>query len=575
MANRFWVGGTATWDATAGTKWATTSGGGGGAAVPTSSDAVFFDGASGAITVTTSGSSTDTCLSIDFTGFTGTFDHASGTTVIVAGSATFVSGMTYTVAETSILQFTAAATLTTGGKLIAKVQQSSNSALTLGDNLSFAAFKTCSLNLVSALASLNMNGFSISGNSATNRVLILSNTIGSAKSITNATTSFSNADFRDITFSSASSLDLSAITGLSGDCGGNTITGGGSTLTFTTGATQTVTGSTGNWSTASWSGRVPLPQDDVVISLTAGQTLTADMPRIGKSISFGTSTNFTMTLAHTMYGSLDLTGMGTLIESVSSLDLEGRTAGLTVTSAGKSHTRAFRIASIGGTYTFQDAFSSSNTLQHSSGTLTVSNFSVTASTYTGNLVVGTTRITNPGNGTWTISGQSTIWDTSLSGHTWNQQGETIYLTSIAAATKTFAGGGKTFYALKIAAASVGSDIVVITGANTFNQIYTDGGGTKAITLPGSATTTIVSSQGLNNGTNVITFTASAGSATVAKSGGGTVQWNYVNLTNIPASTTNTWYAGTNSTDGGGNTNWLFQDAPVSARPNKMCLMGIG
>jgi hypothetical protein len=29
MANRYWVGGTATWDATAGTKWATTSGGAG------------------------------------------------------------------------------------------------------------------------------------------------------------------------------------------------------------------------------------------------------------------------------------------------------------------------------------------------------------------------------------------------------------------------------------------------------------------------------------------------------------------------------------------------------------------
>ena len=44
MADRFWVGGSATWDATAGTKWATTTGGGGGAAVPTAADDVRFDG---------------------------------------------------------------------------------------------------------------------------------------------------------------------------------------------------------------------------------------------------------------------------------------------------------------------------------------------------------------------------------------------------------------------------------------------------------------------------------------------------------------------------------------------------
>jgi hypothetical protein len=43
MANRYWVGGTATWDNTAGTKWATTSGGAGGSTAPTAADDVFFD----------------------------------------------------------------------------------------------------------------------------------------------------------------------------------------------------------------------------------------------------------------------------------------------------------------------------------------------------------------------------------------------------------------------------------------------------------------------------------------------------------------------------------------------------
>lgn len=76
MANRYWVGGTDSWDATAGSKWALTSGGTGGEAVPTSSDDVFLDANSGAVTVTVSG--TRECNNLDFTGFTGGF-AGSGT----------------------------------------------------------------------------------------------------------------------------------------------------------------------------------------------------------------------------------------------------------------------------------------------------------------------------------------------------------------------------------------------------------------------------------------------------------------------------------------------------------------
>ena len=47
MAARYWVGGTANWDNTAGTKWALTSGGAGGQAVPTAADDVYIDSGSG------------------------------------------------------------------------------------------------------------------------------------------------------------------------------------------------------------------------------------------------------------------------------------------------------------------------------------------------------------------------------------------------------------------------------------------------------------------------------------------------------------------------------------------------
>lgn len=48
MADRYWVGGTGTWDGSNTTNWSTSSGGSGGASVPTSADNVIFDNGSDA-----------------------------------------------------------------------------------------------------------------------------------------------------------------------------------------------------------------------------------------------------------------------------------------------------------------------------------------------------------------------------------------------------------------------------------------------------------------------------------------------------------------------------------------------
>lgn len=100
MAARYWVGGTANWDGTAGTKWAATSGGAGGESVPTAADDVYLDANSGAVTVTIA--ATAPCRSLNCTGFTGTLSHGAFGLNIGDGTAgagnvalKFVSGMTY------------------------------------------------------------------------------------------------------------------------------------------------------------------------------------------------------------------------------------------------------------------------------------------------------------------------------------------------------------------------------------------------------------------------------------------------------------------------------------------------
>lgn len=115
MANRYWVGGTANWDATAGSKWALTSGGTGGEAVPTSADDVFFDANSGAVTVTKT--SFSSCKNLDFSGFTGTF--AGSSTISIFGSLVLDNSMTRTFTGALLFSATSSVTLTFDGVSLA------------------------------------------------------------------------------------------------------------------------------------------------------------------------------------------------------------------------------------------------------------------------------------------------------------------------------------------------------------------------------------------------------------------------------------------------------------------------
>lgn len=152
---RYWVGGSASWDSTVGTKWATTSGGAGGAPVPTASDDVYFDAASGGVTCTVSGARN--CKSLTCTGFTGTLAGAAGNSISVAGSVVLASGMTYTLALITMLA-SAAASLTTAGKSLVglTIQNSAGITCTLQDAL------TCSGTLTLASGGLDANNKNIS-----------------------------------------------------------------------------------------------------------------------------------------------------------------------------------------------------------------------------------------------------------------------------------------------------------------------------------------------------------------------------------------------------------------------------
>jgi hypothetical protein len=128
MADRYWVGGDGTWNASLTTNWSTSSGGAGGASAPTSADNVIFDAASNigtsAFTVTLSGTAASPSVCNDFTtgGAGGALDGvmnlritSSATRWEVYGNLTFpATNFTYVAASNSRLSFKA----TTTGKTV-------------------------------------------------------------------------------------------------------------------------------------------------------------------------------------------------------------------------------------------------------------------------------------------------------------------------------------------------------------------------------------------------------------------------------------------------------------------------
>jgi hypothetical protein len=157
MANRYWVGGTGTWDASGTSHWSDTSGGSSGFSVPIFSDNVFIDANSGTGTIT---ADYFLCADFDCTGYTGTFVmNAFGTPY---GNFTLSSGMTYSTAASKSLNFLGGNTsITTNGHPVVFTVFKPGSTLTLLDDLTIESGRVFSFNA----GTLDMNGFNFTGDS--------------------------------------------------------------------------------------------------------------------------------------------------------------------------------------------------------------------------------------------------------------------------------------------------------------------------------------------------------------------------------------------------------------------------
>lgn len=359
------------------------------------------------------------------------------------------------------------------------------------------ANKTDALTIAAGTTVTCTGTFTCDGNSSINRVLVQTETPGTAGTINAATVSVTNSDFRDITGAGAGSWNLSAVSGLSGDCGGN------SGITFTTAASQQYDGTAGNWSTAArWTSRVPLPQDDVTFA-TSSAAVTLDMPRVGKNVNFtnysGTLT-WTTGLGQTFYGSLTLSsGMTNSFGNTVNWVLAGR-GSFTFDSAGKTFTGTNMSTTInapGGTYTLASAYTTGHSITHNTGTFNTAGYTVTCSAFASSSTL--TRSLNCSSSTINLTVLSgSPWTISSGSPTVNMGTSEIVFSTASASTRTFQGGGYTYNKLTYTVAN-STGALAVTSSNTFESVNVGSG--RGFLLQSNSTNIIKSwtGSGQNNG----------------------------------------------------------------------------
>lgn len=373
----------------------------------------------------------------------------------------------------------------------------------------------------------------ITGNSNVNRLYLYYGTItnstpGTAVINNNgATVNLNYIDFRDINFTTP--IDLSSNS--SGDCGGNT------NITFTLSQDQHWINTSGsNWSdTTSWTSRVPLPQDDVYMDcfFNASQSVTADMPRLGKTIDWTGATgspNFLLSTPVLIFGGLNLTGVGTFVPSTKNFHFYGRNSFSLDLAGSTIYAPAFYM--INGNITFNSDINCSAKLDIRHGSINANNFNVTTPIIES--YQGGNRTLIMGNGTWNITGSATILN--LGGSTIICNSSLIEISSISSDSKTLSMGANTFNNLTIYGGGVGS--VRISGNNTFNSltVYPP----KLVTFINGTTQKMNIFSAIGNESNRITLNSTAASGSfsyLSDLDGGINTLKYCDISDITANAT--------------------------------------
>lgn len=210
-----------------------------------------------------------------------------------------------------------------------------------------------------------------------------------------------------------------------------------------------------------------------------------------------------------------------------------------------------------GTVSQQDALNLSQPngteLNPNKGTWNTNGYAITGYRIDGD--VSTTRVFNITNSTITLNNHWTF--TTTTGLTLTTTGSTILSTG----GGNFSGGGKTYNTVTFS--GNGS---TISGNNTFTTLNVNTAGLATgliFTINSIQTVTNFTTNGYASNLAKI-LSSSAGSHFHLTTASAQISVDYMSIKDSYVDQANTWYAGANSTDVSGNTNWLFTK-PVLAQ----------
>lgn len=285
------------------------------------------------------------------------------------------------------------------------------------NNITFESRSATGVSTISISENQIINGTLSIQSTNTNlirRVRIISNTVGTARTITAAAVSLGTGlDFRDITAAGASApWDVS--TKAAGNCLGN------SQITFPAAKTVYRRGA-GNWSATQWSDSsggtaaaqwFPLAQDTMVFDAnTTTGTHTIDAAWQLGTLNMTNSTTVTLasgTAAPAFYGGVTLSNAVTL-SGTGIFTFSGRNT-QTITSSGKTFTQPLTVNSPGGTVIIADNLTSNLAFNLTQGTIDVNDLILTAASFSSSN--SNTRSIDFGTGKIIVKGTGTVWTTA-------------------------------------------------------------------------------------------------------------------------------------------------------------------
>jgi len=548
MADRYWRGGTGTWNGTSTTNWSTTSGGSGGASVPTSSDNVIFDANSntgtGNFTVTMA-TVTAVCADFTATAVDGTMTLAGTVGITIYGSLA-LPATRFTRSYTGTTTFAATSTGKTinlngkgfganvtfdgvggGWTLFNALTTSStftlnNGSLDLG-GFTVTAFGFASFGSNARTLAFNGGSISITGNSNTSN-----QTLWNAPTITNLT-----------------------VTGTPTVNVPNTSTNSGFTRTFSHG--NTAGGAEAN---------------AITLNVQAGNSgnLTAvtghylDLNFNGCSSTLNNSSRFiygNLTLSFTMSttGGTSVTNFASTSATVRTVNTAGLTLDFPFLFAG---TGSYQLLS-------QLTLGSTRSLTIQSGTFDSNNYNITCGTF--NYNNSNTKSITLGTSTVTING-----GTSTTGFVGTSSNTTYSMLN---ATVVFTNTGAFSNGSTISGNQIGAVVMVASGGTLYlgNSSATGARCTTLGNTPGqpctitnTCTTAFVVTNFAVSGSlgNVVTINSDiAGTARTISQSSGTIDAAYLTIQDSTVSGGATWnaYASTNTSN---NTGWNFVTAKTTA-----------